>query len=118
MVTQRAPQLYAQSLRGDTKADAGHSKTPATAAQGANLSALPWWVTLPIGGAITAGTFWAGTVWASRYSRRLQPAAQGSLSPRDTEIYFHSNGHGNGSADGKVHTPPETLEAERKPHQN
>ncbi|MBW4542356.1 MAG: efflux RND transporter periplasmic adaptor subunit [Myxacorys chilensis ATA2-1-KO14] len=118
VVTQRAPQLYAQSLRGDTNADAEHSETPATAAQGANLSALPWWVTLPVGGAIAAGTFWAGTVWSSRRNRRLQLAAEGSLSPRDAEIHFHPNGHANrnGSA-ASIHTPPETLEA-RKPHQN
>lgn len=119
VVTQRAPQLYTQSLRGDTTAE-GEAKEPAEApastAQGANLSALPWWVTLPVGGAIAAGTFWAGTVWSSRRNRRLQPIAEGSM-PHDTEVYFNSNGNGNGSAHGTTHTTVETLEESRKPRQ-
>ena len=116
VVTQRAPQLYTQSLRGDTKADAGQSETPATTAQASNPSALPWWLVLPIGGAIAAGTFWAGTVWSSRRQRRLQPVTDNPMSPHDTEIYFHSNG--NGSTPHTVHTTPDVLEESRKPHQN
>lgn len=116
VVTQRAPQLYTQSLRGDTKADAGHDEAPATTAQASNPSALPWWLVLPVGGAIAAGTFWAGTVWSSRRQRRLQPAVEGSIPPHDTEIYFHSNG--NGSAPHTIHTKTDVLEESRKPHQN
>lgn len=118
VVTQRAPQLYTQSLRGDAKADAEHSEAPAAPAQGFNLSALPWWVMLPAGGAIAAGTFWAGAVWSSRRNRRLQPAENGSMSPYETEIHFHSNGNGNSSAPSKVRTSVDPLEESRNPHQN
>ncbi|BAU15800.1 RND family efflux transporter MFP subunit (plasmid) [Leptolyngbya sp. NIES-3755] len=116
VVVQRAPQLYTQSLRGDTKAE-GEAEKPAeasSAAQGFSLSTLPWWVTLPIGGAIAAGTFWAGTVWSSRRNRRLQPVAEGSLSPHETEIYFHTNG----SKPSEIHSTVETVEEARNPHQN
>jgi cobalt-zinc-cadmium efflux system membrane fusion protein len=118
VVTQRAPQLYAQSLQGDTKTDAGHDETPATTAQGSNLLALPWWVALPVGGVIVAGTFWAGTVWSARRNRRLQPVGNGSMPPHDTGIYFHSNGNGNGSKDVPTRTSADALEAERKPRQD
>ncbi len=119
VVTQRAPQLYTQSLRGDTKAKGEAEKpaeAPASTAQGANLSALPWWAMLPVGGAIAVGTFWAGTVWSSRRNRRLQPVAEGSMPPHDTEIYFQSNG--NSSAPSTTHPPVDPLEADRKPRQN
>ena len=112
VVTQRAPQLYTQSLRGDAEAEAGHSKTPATTVQSSSLSALPWWVILPVGSAIAVGTFWAGTVWASRRSRLLQPAGSDSGSPYETEIYFN----GNGFPRSTPHTPKETEES-RDPHQ-
>jgi cobalt-zinc-cadmium efflux system membrane fusion protein len=115
VVTQRAPQLYTQSLRGDTKADAGHNETSATT-QASNSSALPWWLVLPVGSAIAAGTFWAGTVWSSRRQRRLQSAVESPPPPHDAEIYFHSNG--NGSTPHTVHTTTDKLKADREPHQN
>ncbi len=65
VVTQRASQLYAQSLRGGTNVD-DHSEAPAP-----SPFALPWGVMIPVSGAIVAGTFWAGMVWANRRSRRL-----------------------------------------------
>jgi len=69
VVTQRAFQLYAQSLRGDQPAKTGH-EAPATVTQPQpSNSSLPGWV-LPLGGAIAVSTFWAGTLWASR---RTQP---------------------------------------------
>jgi membrane fusion protein, heavy metal efflux system len=82
VVTQRAPQLYAQSLRG-----AGHSPaaspsaSPAPVAQTAvsKLKSL-----LPIGaglvGAIglVGGTFWAGSVWGRRRDRSTLAARSSS----------------------------------------
>lgn len=71
IVTQRANQLYAQSLRGGTTVD-DHSEAPApSAASNPQSSALPWWVMIPAGGAIAAGMFWAGMFWANRRTRRL-----------------------------------------------
>jgi membrane fusion protein, heavy metal efflux system len=95
VVTQRAPQLYAQSLRGDTKADVEHHE--ASTAQG---SMLPWWVMLPVGSAIVAGTFWAGSAWTARRYHRLQTSdSKVSVVPYD----FHSNG-----------SKPENAEAEKE----
>ncbi|GAP99476.1 efflux RND transporter periplasmic adaptor subunit [Leptolyngbya sp. NIES-2104] len=113
VVTQRAPQLYTQSLRGDTKADAGHSETPTTTAQASN--SLPWWLILPAGGAIAVGTFWAGTVWSSRRQRRLQPAVE-NATPHEAEIYFHSNG--SGSKSSAIQPQVEILDTDHNPHQN
>lgn len=70
IVTQRAPQLYAQSLRGgskpkeanphgggaEPKANKDENKRYATPA----AAQLPWWIALPVGGALAAGAFWAG----------------------------------------------------------
>ncbi|UBF30287.1 efflux RND transporter periplasmic adaptor subunit (plasmid) [Kovacikia minuta CCNUW1] len=64
IVTQAAPMLYAQSLRGGspTTNDHGAAAKPANHASGQ----VPWWVMVPVGGAIAAGTFWAGMMWAKR----------------------------------------------------
>lgn len=69
IVTQRATQLYAQSLRGGTTAEDDHGEAAPTATANQN-GQLPWWVVVPVGGAIAAGTFWAGTYWASRRTRK------------------------------------------------
>lgn len=72
IVTQRAPQLYTQSLRGETKPETAGKPEVAATAQGFNVLALPWWASLIAGGAVVSGTFWAGTVWSSRRNR-LKP---------------------------------------------
>lgn len=68
VVTQRATQLYAQSLRGGTKPDDEHGAKaePAPTAQNGQL---PWWMVIPSGGAIAVGTFVAGMYWAKRSDR-------------------------------------------------
>jgi membrane fusion protein, heavy metal efflux system len=65
IVTQRANQLYAQSLRGDTKAKDEHSESATPAVRNGSLP-LPLWTLLTIGGAIAASTFWAGMAVAGR----------------------------------------------------
>lgn len=70
IVTQRANQLYAQSLRGGgSKAPAGVEKPapgkPEVAPTTGTLMTLinkqlPWWVIVPVGGAIATATFWIG----------------------------------------------------------
>ena len=68
VVTQRATELYAQSLRGGIpKADSSGGKDEPTANKDVKPSVstttaaqLPWWLTLPVGSAIVAGAFWAG----------------------------------------------------------
>jgi cobalt-zinc-cadmium efflux system membrane fusion protein len=70
IVTQRAMQLYAQSLRGGstTAEDHEHGETVTTTSQ----PTLPWWMLIPAGGAIAAGAFFAGSYWSNR--RRQKPA--------------------------------------------
>lgn len=115
VVTQRAPQLYAQSLRrGKTTDDDTHAQTATTPSSGSNAS-LPWWIMLPVGGAIAAGTFWAGNVWASRRYRQGQRIEDGaSVSPNNSGNYFHPK---DSTADG-VHSSIEVVKESGHPHQN
>jgi membrane fusion protein, heavy metal efflux system len=68
IVTQRVAQLYAQSLRGGGKAEAAAEEPVSTASK-----QPPWWIMLPVGGAIAAGAFWIGR--RSQPERRPQLAA-------------------------------------------
>lgn len=72
VVTQRANQLYAQSLRaGSQPTEAMLPRTePEPTTQNASLL---WWLVIPATGAIAATTFWAGTVWAKRRDHHRQP---------------------------------------------
>lgn len=68
IVTQRAPQLYAQSLRGSSESQKGETTAKETPPQiTANNSSREIWLLGTVGGA-TLGTaaFMAGTFWASR----------------------------------------------------
>lgn len=67
IVTQGTPMLYAQSLRGGSQTTDNHSEQAKPASNSSGQ--VPWWVMIPIGGAIAVGTFFAGTHWANR---RLQ----------------------------------------------
>ncbi|HEY9845725.1 MAG TPA: efflux RND transporter periplasmic adaptor subunit [Candidatus Caenarcaniphilales bacterium] len=84
VVTQRAPQLYAQSLRGGSATEAEEAEaSEATSAKTKGVQ-LPWWLTLFVGGAIAAGGFWAG-----RRTQRRQGFATVQLdrSVSDAERY-------------------------------
>lgn len=65
IVTQRANQLYAQSLRGGTARPEDAEATEVTEANATGGSAS-WWILGLGGGAIAVSTFVAGTWWASR----------------------------------------------------
>jgi membrane fusion protein, heavy metal efflux system len=68
IVTQRANQLYAQSLRGGgvpEEAAATEVKEASTAG-----GALPWWVVIPAGSLLAIGTFVAGVLWSNCRNRR------------------------------------------------
>jgi membrane fusion protein, heavy metal efflux system len=70
IVTVRSPQLYAQSLRGDTKSKVDeHPETPVQATR----EPAPLWL-LGAGGALAAIAFIAGAFWSSRRTNQLQPA--------------------------------------------
>ncbi|PZV04080.1 MAG: efflux RND transporter periplasmic adaptor subunit [Leptolyngbya sp.] len=103
IVTQRASQLYAQSLRGGgAKAPNEQDETLPISPSNQN-SGLPWWIVLPTGGAIAAGMFWAGTFWASRRSRQ-------SLAPKPDETgYEIEQSNGDGAKPGISHSFSEGL---------
>ncbi|BDA75819.1 hypothetical protein CAL7716_099850 (plasmid) [Calothrix sp. PCC 7716] len=75
IVTQRAPQLYAQSLRGGSKANEGESNEEGDSHAGeqeakTNASPIPLWL-LGVGGVGLVGSaFAAGSVWSSRRTRQ------------------------------------------------
>jgi cobalt-zinc-cadmium efflux system membrane fusion protein len=124
IVTQRGPQLYAQSLRGGSKpeADSDGGKDEPTVNKDAKPSVstpaaqIPWWLTLPVGGAIAAGAFWAG--------RRTKPR---KVLLRDTEYeapaqaegYSNSPGGGIEEYNDNHHRPDRRIESHsetKRPH--
>ncbi len=69
VVTQRAPQLYAQSLRVGSSPKAGEKNeaSPQTAAKAKTNIPMSWWLIGAVGGAGIAGAaFVAGTLWSNR----------------------------------------------------
>ncbi|OKH26565.1 efflux transporter periplasmic adaptor subunit [Hydrococcus rivularis NIES-593] len=79
IVTQRAPQLYAQSLRGDTKTKADeHTEIPAQVTETKTFSLpLPWWIAAGGGATLATLAFMAGTFWAGRRSKHQYQLATG-----------------------------------------
>ncbi|MGC1395700.1 MAG: hypothetical protein WA828_15575, partial [Coleofasciculaceae cyanobacterium] len=70
IVTQRAPQLYAQSLRGGSKPKEDHVVAPSKVTD----SGMPWWLVIPASGGVLAaltGAFWLGR----RTNQRLIPVS-------------------------------------------
>ena len=77
IVTQRANQLYAQSLRGGGKPTDDHGAT--NAAPASNPQPAPLWAGISVGGAIMAGAFGAGMAWANRRNQKfLDPISKGA----------------------------------------
>lgn len=89
IVTQRANQLYAQSLRGGTaKPETAEATAEVTEASGTD-GTLPWWVLLPGSGVLAIGTFAAGAFWSSRRSRRQLASTMNQLE----QLEDQPNGH-------------------------
>ncbi len=79
IVTQRAPQLYAQSLRGgnkDSKTEEKKEATPKEKETNLNSFPVPVWAGIGGGIAIASMTFAAGAFWGNR--RKLPPVAADS----------------------------------------
>ncbi|MBW4511827.1 MAG: efflux RND transporter periplasmic adaptor subunit [Scytonematopsis contorta HA4267-MV1] len=80
IVTQRAPQLYAQSLRGGSKkgdghdnSEEGHDHSEETQAKTSNFPLIPLWL-LGLGGVgVMGGAFAAGSFWSNRRMRYQKP---------------------------------------------
>ncbi len=94
VVTQRAPQLYAQSLKGGSKSNEGEEQEQAHSEETeakANSFPLPLWL-LGAGGGVVIATlaFLAGSFWSSRRNRsRLVPVGDGFN--YETEVYIDNH---------------------------
>lgn len=85
VVTQRAAQLYAESLRSGNDADPGESGAAQSMSAETERSQLPWWLALPVGGAIAAGAFWAGR----RTQRRPVLLRRAQIEPPVYDAEYH-----------------------------
>ena len=106
VVTQRAPQLYAQSLRGGSKKPEaqGVASAPSQATNSSKSSSqLPWWLVIPAGGgvaaisltvcfAIAVGSFWLG--------RRTKPQLTSA-----SNALVHNTNNGATSPNGLIELP-------------
>ena len=88
IVTQRANQLYAQSLRGGT---AKSEDTEANDVSEANVAerSMPWWLLGLGGSAIAATTFAAGAFWSSHRTRKHVIPMGGELKPVENHPKDH-----------------------------
>ncbi|NEO82064.1 MAG: efflux RND transporter periplasmic adaptor subunit, partial [Moorea sp. SIO4G3] len=101
IVAEGGVMLYAQSLRGGSKADhheheqEGHNHQATST--NLNVASLPWWWVFPVGGVITAGAFMLG----QRTASQPRPAPI-EISDEPTNNNYHStadvkeNGQSNG----------------------
>jgi membrane fusion protein, heavy metal efflux system len=95
VVTQRANQLYAQSLRGGAPADAAATEVTSDAVS--TGAGLPLWVTAMGGGLLAIGTFTAGAFWSGRRSRQRLESTIYQLEhledPQDRQLAVSQAGH-------------------------
>ena len=102
VVTQRAPQLYAQSLRRGSKKPEAHGAAPAPsqATHSSKIgSQLPWWLVIPAGGGVAAIAL--GSFWLGRRTKPQQTLASNAL------VYNTSND--STSPNGKAELPESDL---------
>ncbi len=102
IVTQRAPQLYAQSLRGGSK-PSKIEDNPKVKEVNSNTFPVPLWAGIGGGIAITSLTFTAGAFWGNRRKLSALAADSGnnaanngfsaSTSALDNELLLHNNHH-------------------------
>ena len=87
VVTQRAVQLFAQSLRGDSAKPVEEVEKPVeTPAKSNNVDFRPWLLALSGATVITVGTFTARSFWSSRHSGLTD---KGSLDRHEDDVYNH-----------------------------
>lgn len=104
IVTQRANQLYAQSLRGGGQPADDHAETNIAPVSNPQPS-IPWWALIPAVGAIMAGTFGAGMIWANRRNRKMLMSASNGQ-----EADSHSEDFGATHNGYKTAPDPQQLE--------
>jgi membrane fusion protein, heavy metal efflux system len=88
VVTQRAPQLYAQSLRGDSKEAAEKEEVPVVKEEKtSNLPIPDWLIELGSLGLLGGAAFLAGVLWA-KTPRRPQDDSEDNLSFNEKKAYL------------------------------
>ncbi|WP_096608156.1 efflux RND transporter periplasmic adaptor subunit [Calothrix sp. NIES-2100] len=93
IVTQRAPELYAQSLRGSGTSLRDAPRTTSLSAQAGEKnvnSSLPLWVGIGGGVALFGVAFMGGVFWASRRSKHQYPL---TTAPADVSPQWVDNHH-------------------------
>lgn len=104
IVTQRAPQLYAQSLRGGNKPSKTEEKkeaTPKVKETNFNSYPVPLWAGIGGGFAIASLTFTAGAFWGNRRKLPALAAAQNHANNSflasepvlNDELLLHNDNH-------------------------
>lgn len=99
IVTQRAPQLYAQSLRGGSNTQEAEEKKapqPQTTETNNNSLPAPWWlIGAAGGGAIATAAFAAGAFWSGRHKTQRVPLypEPGYVPEESANGYSKSNYH-------------------------
>jgi membrane fusion protein, heavy metal efflux system len=101
VVTQRAPQLYAQSLRGGSKKEEEHNHQEEAESHGEetkvksnNLSVPLWLLGVSVSAVIAAGAFAMGNYWSSRrQGKDLLKVRDGDMDELSyqTEIYLDNH---------------------------
>jgi membrane fusion protein, heavy metal efflux system len=90
VVTQRAPQLYAQALKGGGESDHSDEPKAETSEKNAPIASSPlpalWW--LPVGGFIAGGMFWLGSVYGDH---RRKPLRSGEETLEKLPVEFLEN---------------------------
>ncbi|MDZ8055153.1 MAG: efflux RND transporter periplasmic adaptor subunit [Aulosira sp. ZfuVER01] len=89
IVTQRAPQLYAQSLRGGGKAEE-HGSRGAEEKQAISNPSVPLWMGVGGGAALFGVAFMAGAFWSGRRSKHQH---QLTIAPADVSPDWVDNHH-------------------------
>ncbi|MDX2239219.1 MAG: efflux RND transporter periplasmic adaptor subunit [Leptolyngbyaceae cyanobacterium bins.302] len=113
IVTQRANQLYAQSLRGGGASEEAEPEVTQASIAGGGL---PWWIVLPAGGLVPIATFVAGAFWSNRRNRKQFTSAISALEHLEDSHNGHHVAPDNHSAllhsadphhrDAEVSAPP------------
>jgi membrane fusion protein, heavy metal efflux system len=117
VVTQRANQLYAQSLRGGS-AQPEAKAAPIPTNSNSQPQTVPWWWLVPATGAIAAGTFWAGAAWARRRDPSLATHLINNGNGQDQDLYLPPTSSTDTSLNGSARHPVAPVESAASHHQS
>jgi membrane fusion protein, heavy metal efflux system len=114
VVTQRAPQLYAQSLRGGSKkedshdhSEEEHDHSEETQAKTSNFPSIPLWILGLSGVGVMGAAFAAGSFWSNR---RLRSRFVAASNPEYDLVAYKTNAYLDNHKQPTVSTPSKILE--------